>query len=34
VGAGAVIMKSTREKGVYLPQRAERFSKDSDEIEL
>jgi sugar O-acyltransferase (sialic acid O-acetyltransferase NeuD family) len=34
VGAGAVIMKSTRENGVYLPQRAERFSKTSDEIEL
>ena len=34
VGAGAVIMKNTREKGVYLPQRAERFSKTSDEIEL
>ena len=34
VGAGAVIMKSTRAKGVYLPQRAERFSKTSDEIEL
>jgi acetyltransferase-like isoleucine patch superfamily enzyme len=34
VGAGAVIMKNTREKGVYLPQRAERFSKSSDEIEL
>jgi sugar O-acyltransferase (sialic acid O-acetyltransferase NeuD family) len=34
VGAGAVIMKNTREKGVYLPQRAELFSKASDEIEL
>jgi sugar O-acyltransferase (sialic acid O-acetyltransferase NeuD family) len=34
VGAGAVIMKNTREKGVYLPQRAELFSKRSDEIEL
>jgi sugar O-acyltransferase (sialic acid O-acetyltransferase NeuD family) len=34
VGAGAVIMKSTREKGVYLPQRAELFGKDSDQIEL
>ncbi len=34
IGAGAVIMKSTVAKGVYLPQRAERFSKSSDEIEL
>ncbi len=34
IGAGAVIMKSTIAKGVYLPQRAERFSKSSDEIEL
>jgi sugar O-acyltransferase (sialic acid O-acetyltransferase NeuD family) len=34
VGAGAVIMKDTIEKGVYLPQRAELFSKRSDEIEL
>jgi sugar O-acyltransferase (sialic acid O-acetyltransferase NeuD family) len=34
VGAGAVIMKDTREKGVYLPQRAELFSKNSDEVEL
>jgi sugar O-acyltransferase (sialic acid O-acetyltransferase NeuD family) len=34
VGAGAVIMKSTRENGVYLPQRAELFSKRSDEIDL
>ena len=34
VGAGAVIMKNTREKGVYLPQRAELFAKNSDEIEL
>ncbi|HEU4690142.1 MAG TPA: acetyltransferase [Vicinamibacterales bacterium] len=34
IGAGAVIMKSTTAKGVYLPQRAERFSKSSDEIEL
>jgi len=34
VGAGAVIMKSTQPKGVYLPQRAEQFSKNSDEIEL
>ncbi len=34
IGAGAVIMKSTKEKGVYLPARAELFSKTSDEIEL
>jgi sugar O-acyltransferase (sialic acid O-acetyltransferase NeuD family) len=34
IGAGAVIMKSTDPKGVYMPQRAEKFSKSSDEIEL
>jgi sugar O-acyltransferase (sialic acid O-acetyltransferase NeuD family) len=34
VGAGAVIMKNTRDKGVYLPPRAELFAKSSDEIEL
>jgi len=34
IGAGAVIMKNTQPKGVYLPQRAERSSKTSDEIEL
>lgn len=34
IGAGAVIMKNTKEKGVYLPQRAELFSKNSDEVEL
>lgn len=34
VGAGAIIMKDTIEKGVYLPKRAERFKKNSDEIEL
>ena len=34
IGAGAVIMKDTVEKGVYLPPRAELFSKTSDEIEL
>lgn len=34
VGAGAVIMKDTRAKGVYLPARAELFSKNSDEIDL
>lgn len=34
VGAGAVIMKDTKPKGVYLPERAALFSKSSDEIEL
>lgn len=34
IGAGAVIMKDTVAKGVYLPQRAELFKKPSDEIEL
>ena len=34
IGAGAIIMKDTVEKGVYLPQRAELFSRNSDEIEL
>jgi len=34
IGAGAVIMKDTVEKGVYLPQRAALFDKKSDEIEL
>lgn len=34
IGAGAIIMKDTIEKGVYIPQRAELFSKKSDEIEL
>lgn len=34
IGAGAIIMKDTVEKGVYLPQRAELFTKQSDEIEL
>jgi sugar O-acyltransferase (sialic acid O-acetyltransferase NeuD family) len=34
IGAGAVIMKNTQPKGVYLPRRAERFAKTSDEIEL
>jgi hypothetical protein len=29
-----VIMKSTKEKGVYLPQRAELFAKTSDQVEL
>lgn len=34
IGAGAVIMKDTVEKGVYLPQRAQIFGKKSDEIDL
>lgn len=34
IGAGAVIMKDTIEKGVYVPPRAELFTKKSDEIEL
>ncbi|HLG55034.1 MAG TPA: acetyltransferase [Vicinamibacterales bacterium] len=34
IGAGAVIMKDTRPKGVYLPERATLFDKSSDEIDL
>jgi sugar O-acyltransferase (sialic acid O-acetyltransferase NeuD family) len=34
VGAGALIMKDTSEKGVYMAARAELFKKRSDEIEL
>ena len=34
IGAGAVIMKDTVEKGVYLPPRAILFNKKSDEIDL
>ncbi len=34
IGAGAVIIKDTVEKGVYVPYRAERLEKTSDEIEL
>jgi sugar O-acyltransferase (sialic acid O-acetyltransferase NeuD family) len=34
VGAGAVIMKDTVEKGVYLPPRAVLFDKKSDEITI
>ena len=34
VAAGAVLMTSTRAKGVYIPERARRFKKASDEIEL
>jgi sugar O-acyltransferase (sialic acid O-acetyltransferase NeuD family) len=34
VGAGAIIMKDTAPKSVYLPERAKLFQKNSDEIEL
>jgi len=34
IGAGAIVMEDTREKGVYVPQRAELMNKRSDEIEL
>jgi sugar O-acyltransferase (sialic acid O-acetyltransferase NeuD family) len=34
IGAGAVIMKDTKPKGVYMPERAKLFPKSSDEIEL
>jgi sugar O-acyltransferase (sialic acid O-acetyltransferase NeuD family) len=34
IGAGAVIMKDTAEKSVYVPKRTEVFPKNSDEIEL
>src|SRR5262249_621861 len=34
IGAGAIIMEDTVEKGVYLPARAKRSGKSSDEIDL
>jgi sugar O-acyltransferase (sialic acid O-acetyltransferase NeuD family) len=34
IGAGAIIMKDTIEKGVYLPERAKLFEKRSDQIEM
>lgn len=34
IGAGAIIMKDTVEKGVYVPRRAELVSQKSDEVEL
>jgi sugar O-acyltransferase (sialic acid O-acetyltransferase NeuD family) len=34
VGAGALIMKNTTERSVYLGARAERFAKTSDDVEL
>lgn len=33
IGGGAVIMKDTVEKGVYLPTRAQLFTKNSDEVQ-
>jgi acetyltransferase-like isoleucine patch superfamily enzyme len=33
IGAGAVVMKNTIAKGVYLPQRAQLFARNSDEID-
>jgi sugar O-acyltransferase (sialic acid O-acetyltransferase NeuD family) len=34
IGAGAIIMKDTVEKGVYLPPRSVLFEKKSDEIKI
>jgi len=34
IGAGALIMKNTTERSVYLGTRAERFAKSSDDVEL
>ncbi|MGE0481342.1 MAG: acetyltransferase [Phycisphaerae bacterium] len=34
IGAGAVIMGDTVERGVYVPQRATRLEKTSDQVEL
>lgn len=34
IGAGAIIMKNTNPKEVYMPERAKLFSKTSDEIDL
>ena len=34
IGAGAIIMKNTRAKEVYMPERAKLFAKSSDEIDL
>ena len=34
IGAGAIIMKNTRPKQVYMPERAKLFPKSSDEIDL
>lgn len=34
VAAGAIIMKDTDEKGVYLPARSTKFEKNSDELKI
>jgi sugar O-acyltransferase (sialic acid O-acetyltransferase NeuD family) len=34
VGAGALMMKSTKPRSVYVGQRAERFSKSSEQVDL
>ncbi|MBS1550602.1 MAG: acetyltransferase [Bacteroidetes bacterium] len=34
IAAGAIIMKDTEEKGVYLPARSTKFDKKSDEIQI
>jgi sugar O-acyltransferase (sialic acid O-acetyltransferase NeuD family) len=34
IGAGAIIMKDTKPKEVYMPERATLFQKSSDEIDL
>lgn len=34
VGAGAIIMKDTEDRSVYLPERAKKFGKTSDQIRL
>ena len=34
IAAGAIIMKDTKPKGVYMPERAKLFDKTSDEIDL
>jgi sugar O-acyltransferase (sialic acid O-acetyltransferase NeuD family) len=34
IGAGSVIMKNTKAKGVYMPARAELFAKDSDHVDI
>src|SRR5512139_2205990 len=34
IGAGAIIMKNTKPKGVYMPERAKLFEKTSDQVVL
>jgi sugar O-acyltransferase (sialic acid O-acetyltransferase NeuD family) len=34
IGAGAIIMKDTVDKGVYMPERAKLFSRTSDKVDL